>query len=163
MSSVPSKQWVEISFDCVPLRTIGRLDVPMDASPKYQALCERIKAAIEKHGTHNSYYLYNANCLYHLLNHTDEGAVEYKFEGVVLTDGADQKTDRSDLQVELVRETCDWLTEPIVEWFAGTVSHSVIAEFDRYIDAGDLEAAKKRIEKLQSASDDAGGFVGMYL
>jgi hypothetical protein len=155
--------WVDISFDCLPLRTIGRLDIPIDASPKYQALCKRIKHGIEKHGAHNSYYLYKAKCVYHLLNDPDVGLVEFKFEGVVLTDSTDQKTDRADLQVELVRETCDLLTEPIVEWFASTVSHSVVAEFDRYIDAGDLEAAKQRIEKLQAASDDAGGYVGMYL
>lgn len=163
MTSVASNQWVEISFDCLPLRTIGRMDIPIDASPKYRSLCERIKDAIGKHGAHNSYYLYNAKCVYHLLNHEHQGLLEFKFEGVVLTDTSDQKTERSDLRVELVRETCDWLTEPIVDWFNGTVSHSVIAEFDRYIEAGDLQAAKDRIEKLQAASDDAGGFVGMYL
>ena len=27
-------RWVEISFDCLPLRSVGRLDIPMDASPK---------------------------------------------------------------------------------------------------------------------------------
>ena len=26
------KQWIEISFDCLPLRTIGRLDIPLDAA-----------------------------------------------------------------------------------------------------------------------------------
>lgn len=156
-------RWVDISFDCLPLRTIGRLDVPIDASPKYQALCERIKDAIDKHGTHNTYFLYNAKCIYHLLNHAEAGALDFKFEGVVLTDASDQKTERADLSAKLVRETCEWLTEPIVEWFAETVSHSVIAEFDRYIEAGDLDAAKQRIEKLQAASDEAGGFVGMYL
>jgi hypothetical protein len=155
--------WVDIAFDCLPLRTVGRLDVPIDASPKYQALCERVKQAIEKHGAHNTYYLYKAHCVYHLLNDPESGLLRFSFEGVVLTDSTDQKTERADLQVELVRETCDWLTEPIVEWFAGTVSHSVVAEFDRYIKAGDLDAAKQRIEKLQAASDDAGGFVGMYL
>ena len=51
---------VDISFDCLPLRSIGRLDIPLDASPKYRARCERIKAAIDKHGSHNAYYLYHA-------------------------------------------------------------------------------------------------------
>ena len=156
-------RWVEISFDCLPLRTIGRLDVPLDASPKYQAFCERVKEAISKHGSHNSYYLYRAKCVYHLANHEEFGLLEFKFEGVALTDSSDAHTDTCDLQVELVRETCDWLTEPAVAWFAETVQHSVRVEFDRYIEAGDLQQAKERIEKIQAASDDAGGFVGMYL
>ncbi len=54
-------QSVEIAFDCLPLRSVGRLDIPLDASPDFRSRCERIKAAMEKHGTHNSYYLYNAH------------------------------------------------------------------------------------------------------
>ena len=50
-------RWVEIEFDCLPLRSIGRFDIPLDASPVYQAKCERIKQAIDQHGSHNSYYL----------------------------------------------------------------------------------------------------------
>ncbi len=156
-------RWVDISFDCLPLRSVGRLDIPLDASPNYQALCHRIKAAIAKHGLHNTYYLFNAKCVYHLTNSDAIGELDFRFEGVALTDSTDTKTERSDLQVELTRETCDWLTEPIVAWFATTVSKSVEADFDRYIRAGDLDQAKRRIEQIQAASDDAGGFVGMYL
>jgi len=156
-------RWVDITFDCLPLRSVGRLDIPIDASPKYRALCERIKQSIDKHGSHNSYYLYNAKCAYHLLNQSDRGLIELKFEGVILTDADDVRTQRSDLQVELARETCEWLTEPIIQWFATTVSHSVEAEFDRYIEAGDLAQAKRRIEKIQAESDEAGGYLGMYL
>ncbi len=156
-------QWVEISFDCLPLRSVGRLDIPIDASPKYRQRCENIKAAIEKHGSHNSYFLYNAKCVYRLVNHLDQGSLQFKFEGAVLTDDGDCTTRCCDLSVELVRETCDWLTEPIVAWFAETVSQSVRVEFDRYIEAGDLAAAQQRIEKLQAESEAAGGFVGMYL
>ena len=156
-------RWVDISFDCLPLRSVVRLDIPIDASPKYQALCERIKAAIAKHGSHNTYYLYNAKCTYHLTNSEELGLLEFSFEGVALTDETDTKTERSDLQVNLARETCQWLTEPVVAWFATTVAKSVETEFDRYIAAGDLAQAKKRIEQIQAASDDAGGFVGMYL
>ena len=155
--------WVEIGFDCPPLRSVGRLDVPIDASPKYRAMCERIKQSIDEHGSHNSYYLYNAKCRYHLLNHPDRGFVEFKFEGVMLTDAADTQTERSDLQVELIGETCEWLTEPIIEWFVTTVSHSAEAEFDRYIEAGDLALTKQRIEQIQAESDQAGGYLGMYL
>ncbi len=156
-------RWVDISFDCLPLRTISRFDVPLDASPKYQAFCERVKQAVDKHGSHNAYYLYHAKCIYHLVNHHELGMLEFSFEGVALTDASDAKTERCDLHVELIRETCDWLTEPIVKWFTETVTHSVAVEFDRYIEAGDLEEAKRRIEKIQATSDQAGGFVGMYL
>lgn len=156
-------RWVEIAFDCLPLRSVGRLDIPLDASPAYQALCERIKAAIERHGSHNTYYLYNAHCTYHLTNSEDNGMLRFRFEGTAFTDAADQRCESCDLQVELRRETCSWLTEPVVHWFAETVPHSVAVEFDRYIMAGDLDKTMERIEMLQAASDKSGGFVGMYL
>ncbi len=157
------EQWVEIRFDCLPLRSVTRFDVPLDASPKYQAFCHRVKEAIDKHGTHNVYYLHNANCVYHLLNHPDRGSIEFRFEGCVLTGVEDLACQSCDLQVELERESCDWLTQAIVDWFAETVPRSVAIEFDRYIEAGDLERTKTRIEQVQKASDEAGGFIGMYL
>ena len=156
-------RWVEITFDCLPLRSVTRLDIPLDASPKYRQRCEQIKSALEKHGSHNSYFLYNARCVYHLVNSDKVGAIEFKFEGTVITDQEDVRCKQCDLKVALAQETCDWLTEPIANWFAETVSHSVAAEFDRYILAGDLEQACKRLEQIQAASDDADGFVGMYL
>jgi len=156
-------QWVKISFDCVPLRSIARLDVPLDASPKYRQKLERIKQAIERHGNHNSYYLHNARCIYHLVNSEELGVLEFSLEGTVLTNDTDQKTQHADLQVELVRETCDWLTQPVVQWFQQTVEQSVKVEFDRYIAAGDLDQTRQRIAKLQQQADEAGGYVGLYL
>lgn len=156
-------RWVDITFDCLPLRTVSRFDVPIDASPKYRAMCERIKAAIEHHGSHNAYYLYNAQCSFHLVNSDEMGLVQMSLEGTLLTGEDDSKAVSCDLQVELVRETCDWLTEPIVQWFSETVSHAVLVEFDRYIAAGDREKAVERIRRLQAESDAQGGFVGMYL
>lgn len=156
-------RYVEISFDCLPLRSVGRLDIPLDASPKYRQRCERIKQAIEAHGSHNVYFLYNAECVYHLTNSPESGSLEFSFEGVALTDETDQKTVRCQLEVELVRETCDWLTEPIVEWFKETVARSVAVEFDRYIAAGDLAQTVERIARIQAESDQQGGYVGMYL
>ena len=156
--------WIDISFDCLPLRTIGRLDIPLDASPAYRARCDRLKTALEKHGAHNAYYLYNAQCKYHLTNREEVGTIQFQFEGTLLTDAEDARADRCDLSlVELTSETCQWLTEPIVRWFADTVPRSVAVEFDRYIDAGDLQKAKDRIDQIQSTSDDSGGYVGMYL
>jgi hypothetical protein len=157
------KRHVDISFDCLPLRGVGRLDIPIDASPKYRARCEQIKLALETHGSFNTYYLYNARCVFHLTNSDEIGMLEFRFEGTALTDSADQHTERCDLKVELLRETCDWLTEPIVEWFRETVPKAVAVEFDRYIAAGDLAQAVKRIERIQAEADKQGGYVGMYL
>ena len=156
-------RWVDIRFDCLPLRTITRLDIPLDASPKYRQRCEDIKAAIDKHGTHNSYYLYNAHCIFHLVNSEQRGAIDFAFDGVVLTDTQDESCKSSDLRVTLAGETCDWLTQPVSDWFAATVPHAVKVEFDRYIAAGDLDKTRSRIEKIEAASDDAGGFIGMGL
>lgn len=156
-------RWVEISFDCVPLRSIPRLDIPLDASPKYRRKLERIKESIERHGSHNSYYLHNARCAYHLVNSDDFGLLEFQFEGTVFTNESDQKTQHVELQVELARETCDWLTQPVVEWFRLSVEHAVKVEFDRYIVAGDLEQTRQRIAKLQQQAEESGGYVGLYL
>ena len=156
-------RWVEISFDCMPLRSVGRLDIPIDASPRYRQFCEVVKTAIAKHGSHNSFFLYNARCKYHLTNDPARGLIDFKFQGTVLTNSEDTKTNHCDLEIELVGETCDWLASPIVAWFEKTVDRSVAVEFDRYIAAGDLEQAKERIARIQGASDEANGFVGMYL
>ncbi len=92
---------VDISFDWLPLRSVGRMDIPIDASPKYRARCERIARAIESHGSFNTYYLYNARCVFRLTNSDDLGMLEFKFEGVALTDSTDQQTERCVLDVEL--------------------------------------------------------------
>jgi hypothetical protein len=155
--------WVDIRFDCLPLRTVSRLDAPMDASPNLQKLYENVKAAIAKHGRHNTYYLYNARCGFHLTNSAEIGLVEFSFEGVVLTDTTDAKTLTCDLQVYLVRENCDWLSQPIVNWLAETATRAVRVEFDRYIDAGDLAQAQARAVKLEEHLGQSGGFVGMDL
>jgi heme-degrading monooxygenase HmoA len=43
------------------------------------------------------------------------------------------------------------------------VQRAVLVEFDRYVQAGDLTKTIERLEALQKASDESGGFVGMYL
>jgi hypothetical protein len=157
------ERWVKIEFDCIPLRSVTRLDAPIDASPKYRAFCQRIKSAIERHGTHNTYYLHNARCVYHLMNDEQDGVLEFGFEGIVFTDAHDVQCKACDLEVELRLETCDWLTEPVVKWFAETVHRAVAREFDHYIQAGDLQRAKERMEKIQKEIDEGGGYIGMYL
>ncbi|HEX3997195.1 MAG TPA: hypothetical protein VHX65_01460 [Pirellulales bacterium] len=155
--------FVEISFDCLPLRSVGRMDIPIDASPRFRELCERIKQAIVRHGSHNTYFLHDAVCVFHLTNEPSIGTLEFSFLGTVMTDPQDRETIATDLDVTLVRETCDWLTQPVVAWFHESVSKAVQLEFNRYIAAGDLEQTKKRIESLQARADQEGGFLGMYL
>lgn len=156
-------RYVEITFDCLPLRSIGRFDIPMDASPKFRARAEHILQLLHAHGSHNTYFLYNARCVFHLTNEQDVGSLEFQFEGLVLTDESDRQTPRSDLRVELRRETCDWLTEPIVRWFHECVGHAVRVEFDRYIAAGDLQKTVERIALQQQQADQQSGYVGMFL
>jgi hypothetical protein len=156
-------RFVEIEFDCLPLRSVGRLDIPIDASPKYRQRCLEIKRAIEKHGSHNTYYLYNAGCVFHLTNRENFGTLEFQFEGTVITDASDMHAQYADLTVELSRETCDWLTAPVVEWFTQSVQHALCVDFDRYIEAGDLARTKERMAKLQAEIEKSGGHVGMYL
>ncbi|MEE8452196.1 MAG: hypothetical protein V3R99_09785 [Thermoguttaceae bacterium] len=156
-------RYVEIEFDCVPLRSIGRMDVPMDASPKFVEKADRIKRAIEKHGRHNTYYLHKATCTFRLTNDAAVGMLKFRFEGTVLTDAEDQETLGCDLDIQLERDTCDWITEPIVQWFRETVGHAVRVEFDLYIHAGDLKQTIERLEKTEAESDEHGGFLGMGL
>lgn len=152
---------IEITFDCLPLRSIGRFDVPLDASDEYRARCQRIKQAVEKHGLHNTYYLHHGQCRFQLTNDPQVGMLAFQFEGTVLTDPQDLKTLGADLEVELAGETCDWLTAPVVTWFRETVHRAILVEFDRYIAAGDLQKTVARLEQLQAASDARGGFLGM--
>ncbi len=161
--STNNQRWVEITFDCLPLRTVSRVDVPLDASPKLAAKMLRIKAAIEKHGTLNSYYLHAATCIFHLTNDPLQGMIQFGFEGTILTDESDLEARSADLSVSLERETCSWINQTIVDWLNETVPRAVLVEFNHYIRAGDLNQAIERMERIQKASDAVGGFVGMYL
>ena len=76
-----SGHWVEIEFDCLPLRSVSRFDVPVDASPKYEQFVLRVKDAMAKHGSHNTYYLHRGTCTYHLTNDPKQGCVIFQFEG----------------------------------------------------------------------------------
>ncbi|NBS33263.1 MAG: hypothetical protein EBS83_10805 [Planctomycetia bacterium] len=48
--------------------------------------------------------------------------MRFAFEGTVITDETDSRTVGSDLAVCLDTETCDWLTQPAVEWLKQTGS-----------------------------------------
>lgn len=156
-------RWVDISFQCAPLRSVTRMNPPVDASTELAALFGRVRAATQKHGFHNSYYLYDGKCVYHLTNHEQLGVLEFRFEGTLLTDTQDMKTLHCDLQVELAGEVCPWLVTPVATWFADTVREAVKVEFDRFIAAGDLSKTILRLEKIEAVSDAQGGFLGIGL
>ena len=160
LSSAPA---VEITFECTPLRSVPRLDIPLDASPGYRRRLERMQRAVGRHGTRNAYYLTAGVCTFRFTNDPASGWVRFAFEGTTLTDDADARTVGSDLEIALETETCDWLTQPAVEWLRLSVKHAVEAEFDRYIAAGDLSRALDRLAREQAAIDAAGGFLGMNL
>jgi hypothetical protein len=157
------ERYVDISFDCIPLRSLVRLDPPIDASPGLVAKYDRIKAAIAKHGTFNTYFLHNAACKFFVTNDPAHGMISFKFEGVVFTDEKDERTKHADLTVTLDSETCPWLEQHVVNWFIETVRHAVVVEFDRYIGAGDSEQTRKRRAMLERSIQESGGFVGMHL
>jgi hypothetical protein len=163
MAETDSLPAVAIAFDCTPLRSVPRLDIPLDASPVYRRRLERMQRAVGRHGTRNTYYLTGGSCTFRFTNETDSGWVRFTFEGTVLTDDADSKTIGSDLEITLALETCDWLTQPAVNWLQLSVKHAVEAEFNRYIAAGDLSRALERLAREQAASDAAGGYLGMNL
>ncbi len=154
---------IEIAFECLPLRSVSRFDVPLDAPPQFEALVKNVRAAIERHGAHNTYYLHQGTCVLHLTNDPEIGMLEFTFQGTLLTDPEDRHTLSADLDVQLRRETCDWLTEPVVQWFTETVGRAVHVEFDRFIAAGDLTKTIERVEKLAAESDAMGGFLGLGL
>ena len=152
--------WVTIEFECLPLRSLGRLDVPVDASPKYEQFVLRIQAAVDRHGQHNAYYLHRGRCVYHLTNDDARGRLQFAFEGAALTDADDRRTRSLDLNITLVEESCGWLNERIVEFFVESVRQAVRVEFDRYIDAGDLQRTRDRIEQLDRQIIADGSFLG---
>ncbi|MDP7378898.1 MAG: hypothetical protein QF516_12415, partial [Pirellulaceae bacterium] len=114
-------------------------------------------------GRHNAYYLYNARCVFHLTNSESLGMLDFRFEGTLLTNAEDMKTQVVELDVDMVGETCDWLTEPALRWFETTVHRAVKVEFDRYIAAGDLDRTRERMEQLEDETLSSGGFLGMGL
>jgi hypothetical protein len=153
---------IDIAFDCLPLRSVGRVDIPLDASPEFRARLEHLKRSIDKHGVQNAYFLYNSHCVFRLANSDIEGMLRFSFEGTVHTDLSDAKAERADLVVELVGETCDGVPAVVVDWFCGAVERAVLVEFDRFITAGKLNARVQELERFSQLADMS-GFAGMNL
>jgi hypothetical protein len=108
----------------------------MDASPEFRLRCERIAAAIERCGIERSYWLENAYCSFRLANSEVVGMVRFEFDGVVTTDAGDARTERVEIDVRLVAETCGGVPAGVTSWLADQVRRAVAVEFDRYMAAG---------------------------
>ena len=154
---------VEITFDCLPLRSANRWDIPLDASPAQEEHFRKIVRASEKHGLHNTYYLSEGRCTFCLTNDPATGVPMFTFEGTVLTDATDQRTASADLEIELEGEICDWLTNSAVTWFRETVARAVMVEFDRFLSTRDRVRAGERLRQIEAESHARGAYLGMGL
>lgn len=153
---------VDIAFDCLPLRAVGRMDAPLDASPIFRARYEHLIAALEKHGTERTYFLYDARCVFRLANSEVENMLRFEFEGIVRTDASDLLTESTDLIVKLASETCGGVPAEVLAWFEERVAKAVAIEFDRFIAAGQLTERSTSLGQIERLSDVA-GFSGMNL
>ena len=153
---------VDIVFDCLPLRLVGRFDVPLDASEAYRRRCERLKQAIDRHSEQNAYFLYNARCVYRLANSEVDGMLRFEFEGTVIANPGDDKAVATDLEIELAATTCNDFPDPVKEWFIQAVEVAVLVEFDRFAAAGNLARAVAAASQVDHIEDLA-SFAGMHL
>jgi hypothetical protein len=151
---------VDIEFDCLPLRSVSRVDVPLDASPAFRARCERLQQAMEAHRGGNAYFLYNTSCTYRLANSDIDNMLRFTFDGTLQTDRSDCKAERADLDIKLAAETCGGVSPAAIEWLRKVVGRAVLVEFDRFISAGQLAHRVDQLGKVDSIKDVA-SFAGM--
>lgn len=148
---------VDITFSCLPLRSVGRLDVPLDASGIYRIRHQRLQAALRSRSPERTYYLYDARCIFHLANSEVEGMVRFDFEGVVQTDAGDALTEHVELEMKLAGETCGGIPPEVEAWLRTRVHRAVALEFDRFIAAGQLKRHADELGNFEQLSD-LGGF-----
>jgi hypothetical protein len=153
---------VDIAFDCLPLRSVGRVDIPLDASPAYRARCELLLEAIDKYGAANTYFLYNTRCVYRLANSEIDNMLRFTFDGIIVTDRSDGRADRAELAVKLVSETCFRMPPEVLAWFSRVVEQAVLIEFNLFISAGQLAEHVQDLGQFDSIHDIA-HFSGMNL
>lgn len=149
----PLPSIIDVEFDCIPLRTVGRLDVPLDASDAQRRRASHMQTAINAYGVERTYFLQNARCVFRFANSDVEGICRFDFEGVVRTDAGDRKCEDADLEVTLVSETCGGVPASIEAWLVERVRHAVIVEFDRFIAAGQLHASSGEAIHAVPAAD----------
>src|SRR5262245_59878803 len=151
---------VDIAFDCLPLRSLPRVDIPLDASPAFRARCERLRKALDAHAGENAYYLYNTRCTYRLANSDIDNMLRFSFDGTLVTDRSDCKAARADLDIVLTADTCGGVPPAAMDWLRGIVRRAVLIEFDRFISDGRLAARKDELGGVDSIAN-VGGFAGM--
>jgi hypothetical protein len=152
---------VSIVFECLPFRLVGHAGLPLDASDEQQALWRRFRAAMTKHGTANTYFLYNADCTFRLSN-GDDGSMRFIFEATARTD----ETDSRPVAVDIVSQLAETdfarpLAPPVMEFFREAVRRAVSVEFQRFIDSGNLKRKLAEKEHMLQEWDRNRGFVGM--
>lgn len=150
---------VDIGFDCLPMRAVNRVDIPLDASPAFRTRCERLQHAIDTHGSDRTYFLYNGQCTYRLANSEIANMLRFEFDGTVLTDRSDCQAERADLTVDLTAETCGGVPPAALAWLRSVINQAVLIEFDRFISAGrlaDRVAELGSVKSLALIEDFAG-------
>ncbi len=151
---------IEIAFDCLPLRSVGRVDAPLDASDAFRRRAEKIKGALAEFGAERTYFLYNGHCVFRFANSDIDGTCRFEFEGVVRTDAGDRKFHDAMIDSHLASDTCEGVPDAVQAWLAARVEQAVGIEFDRFIAAGQLA---ERAGALGAATNlaDIGGLSGM--
>jgi hypothetical protein len=151
---------VTIVFECLPFRLVGHTGMPLDASDEQQALWRRFRAAMAKHGTANTYFLYNADCIFKLSNGPD-GFVRFVFEATVKTDEKDERPIDIDLACRLAESDFERISPEVQNFVREAVRRAVLAEFQLFIDAGNLKRALAQREHILREWDRTRGFIGM--
>jgi hypothetical protein len=152
---------VSIVFECLPFRLVGHAGLPLDASDEQRALWRRFREALAKHGTENTYFLYNADCTFSLSN-GPEGWLRFVWEATLQTDPGDQRPVDIDLACRLAdTDFAKPLAASVLDFFREALRRAVLAEFQRFIDAGNLKRALAEREHVLREWDQTRGFVGM--
>lgn len=152
---------VSIVFDCLPFRLVGHAGLPLDAPDEQHALWRRFRAALTKHGTANTYFLYNADCTFRLSNGPG-GFVRFLFEGTVRTDEHDAHPQDIDFVCQLAETGfAGPLAPPVLDFFRAAVRRAVMDEFQLFIDAGNLRRAIAQKEHALREWDRTRGYIGM--
>lgn len=151
---------VDIAFDCVPLRSVGRLDIPLDASESFRRRAEQMQRAIQTYGAERTYFLYNARCLFRFANSEVEGACRFEFEGIARTDAGDRTCEEVTLNVTLVSETCGGVPTAVLDWLTVQVHRAVTIEFNRFIAAGQLASRREELGEIGELAN-LSGLAGM--
>lgn len=147
---------VDIAFDCLPLRSVGRLDIPLDASESFRRRAEQMQLAIQTYGAERTYFLYNARCIFRFANSEIEGACRFEFEGIARTDAGDRTCEEVVLNVTLASETCGGVPAEVQGWLGQQVHRAVTVEFNRFIAAGQLASRSDELGEIDSLANISG-------